>query len=115
MGNSKLKAEKGVINIICDGFYCKACNDFHPTLKWHEKYDEYLLDRKEQWEMNKKKRPNLFKNAIYVDSLNVHELEEERIQEKCFICGNKTHFKNILTGHYVCSNECKYKDNDKHC
>lgn len=33
------------VNIILDGCGCPKCKDFHPTVFWHKKYDEYELNR----------------------------------------------------------------------
>lgn len=96
------------INVVIDGIYCKRCNDLHPTLYWHNKYDDYLLDRREKWEKDKKKRPKLYGNVEYNDPLPTYGLKQEETRGPCVICGYETFFKSLETDEYVCSNECKY-------
>ena len=38
---------ENMLSIELDGFYCKRCNDFHPTLCWHELYDDYMKTKEE--------------------------------------------------------------------
>ena len=99
-----------MINFESEGIYCSKCNDLHPTLMWHDKYDDYLMNRKERWEENKEKRPQLFGSAEYTDSLAIKGLEECTSAGSCMICSTDTHFISVKTGHYVCSDECLYKD-----
>lgn len=98
------------VNIILDGCWCPKCKDFHPTVFWHKKYDEYELDRYEQFLEMKRKRPQLMKDAVYTDHLPSKGLVEHSESKKCAICGTMTHFSSIKTGRYVCSDECKYKE-----
>ena len=97
--------------IFCDidGIWCPKCRQMHPSLYWHKAYNDYLLDRKQKWEENKKKRPNLFGNAEYTDLLPRMGLIEEEDEGECCICKRQTFFKDINTKKYVCSNECKSK------
>ena len=37
-----------MIKIEIDGIWCKKCQELHPTLFWHEKYNDYELNRKEK-------------------------------------------------------------------
>lgn len=99
-----------MINCVLDGIWCPKCKTLHPTLYWHNKYNNYLLNRKEQFEEIKKQRPQLLKDAKYIDTLPSKNLEEEKIEGNCIICNSKTFFKSTLTNHYICSDECKYKD-----
>ena len=98
------------INVEIDLLPCNKCNKWHPTLYWHDKYDDYLLDRYEKWLESKKKRPKLFKGAVYVDSLPAKGLEERELQGNCCVCGHKTYFVSVRTKRYVCSDECRYID-----
>lgn len=50
----------GDVDIEIDGFWCKKCEELHPTLYWHEKFDEYLRNRRKEWDYQKNIRPNLF-------------------------------------------------------
>lgn len=100
-----------MINIEIDGIWCKKCQELHPTLFWHEKYNDYELNRKEKWkEMMKKHFPN--ENVEYKDTLPIKNLEECKEQGSCIICNTLTYFKHTITNHYVCSDECKYKDKE---
>ena len=96
------------IDVWIDGIWCRKCRDLHPTLYWHDKYDDYLLDRREQWEESKKKRPALYGDAEYVDDLPVHGLKQEDVRGPCAVCGCETYFKHLQMDKYVCSDECKY-------
>lgn len=98
-----------MVNVIIDGIWCDKCKEMHPYLFYHEKFDDYELNRKEQWEKSINKH---FSNEHieYVDTLPMKGLKEENTPGKCIICNTLTHFKNLETDHYVCSNECKIKD-----
>ena len=100
-----------MVCIDIDGIWCNKCKKMHPTLMWHIPYNDYELNRKEKWELMKKHKPELFRKAEFVDSLYFKKLKENNIEEKCYICGNLTFFSNMITGHYVCSDKCKYIDN----
>ena len=101
-----------MITCEIDGIWCPKCRELHPTLMWHEKYNDYELNRKERFEENKRKRPNLFKDAKYVDNLYIKELEEMKEQGNCIVCNDLTYFKDLKLGNYVCSDECKYKNRE---
>ncbi|NQI71489.1 hypothetical protein HO594_10125 [Streptococcus suis] len=101
----------GVVDIEIDGFWCKKCEELHSHLYWHKKFDEYLLNRREVWEQQKKVRPNLFKDALYEDSLPRLGLTEQRHRGTCVSCGHLTYFTSLKTKRFICSNECKYADN----
>ena len=47
-----------MINCVLDGIWCPKCKTLHPTLYWHNKYNDYLLNRKEQFEEMKNKDLN---------------------------------------------------------
>ena len=99
-----------MITCEIDGIWCPKCRKMHPTLFWHDKYKDYELNRKENFEENKKKRPLLFKNSEFIDNLSSKNLEQMQMEDNCIICGTKTFFKDITTQHYVCCDECKYED-----
>ena len=101
----------GEVDIEIDGFWCKECEELHPTLFWHEKFDNYLRNRREVWEQQKKARPNLFKDALYEDRLPILGLTEQRHRGTCVSCGHLTYFTSLKTKQFICSNECNYADN----
>lgn len=100
-----------MICVDIDGFYCRECQQWHPHLFWHEKFDARLLHRKEKFEEAKKKSPMLYGDAEFVDNLPVMKLEENNMQEPCEICGELTFFRNTVTKHFICSEKCRYADN----
>lgn len=100
-----------MITVEIDGYYCKTCQQWHSLLSRHEKFDSYLLNRKEKFEEAKKKRPMLFGDAEFVDTLPARKLEENNAQEPCAVCGDLTFFRNAITKHFVCSEKCRYADN----
>ncbi len=97
------------ICVEIDGVWCNTCKQFHPTLMWHEKYNNYLLDRKEKWEKMIEKHFSGC-DVKYIDKLPILSLTESKETGKCIICGSDTNFKNIKTGNFVCCDMCKYKD-----
>ena len=105
-----------MIDIILDGFYCKKCKEMHPTLFWHEKYNDY--ETKDIEEFKKKiQRFGSFPNEIeyitkFKESLAIKGLEKCDELGYCYICNYETFFKSTRSGHFICSNECKYKDNN---
>ena len=99
--------------MICiepDGIWCKKCQKMHPTLFWHDKYNDYELFRKEQWIKSMKSFIENVNEDDYIDSLPIKGLKEENIEGKCIICNSSTFFKTIKTNNYVCCDECKYKE-----
>lgn len=108
-----------MINIELDGIYCPKCNDLHPTLNWHEKYDDYLTE--DIWTESYLRALKRFSEKSSPQEL--HERYESNLKslgiiisgnkEPCSICGEYTEFVNVETNHYVCSDECRYKDNEK--
>lgn len=107
------------IDIEIDGIYCPKCNTLHPTLMWHEKYDNYL--NKSQWIKVHKK--SLLRFQIETSDDQVIKLYTEHLSsmgllladhsDKCIICSSTTQFINTSSGHFICSDECKYEDNEK--
>lgn len=99
----------GEIDSIIDGVFCQKCGTLHPKLHWHEKFNDYLLDKEQIWLEAKKKRPNLFKDAVYKESLSVLVLEEMQSAQACRICGHETNFCHRIKKIPVCSNDCLAK------
>ena len=109
-----------MVNIEIDGIYCPKCKELHPTLFWHDKYNEYLMpsdcyekhraigarfgitysDEECQEEYQKR-----------LDSMQIKLMEYER---KCTICNAVTKFMTTNTNQYVCSDECLSKVQEKH-
>lgn len=99
-----------MITVYDDGVWCKKCNKFHPTLMWHEKYNNYELNRREEWEKSIEKHFPMYKDtAEFIDSLPIKGLMEDSVEGECEICKDKTFFRELTTKKYVCSDECKYK------
>ena len=99
--------------MICiepDGIWCKKCQKMHPTLFWHEKYNDYELSRKEKWFESIKRFKTYITEKDYIDSLPTKGLKQEEQEGNCVICNTPTFFKTIETDNYVCCDECKYKE-----
>ena len=96
----------GEINIEIDGIWCPECRMLHRTLRWHDKYDDWLMNRREEWEKIKKKLPALVGDAVYVDKLPALGLEEMSEPMACNICGSLTHFRDSENHIPVCSDKC---------
>lgn len=114
-----MKVDDKGVNIEIDGIYCSKCNDFHPTLQWHEKYNDYL--NKGEWAKQYKKNLLRFKQTIsdaeankqfekHITSLNIIQKDHA---EECIICSTLTNFVNIRSRNFVCSDKCKYKDDNR--
>lgn len=93
-----------MVDIIVDGIYCSKCNDMHPSLFWHEKYNDYLSNRKKS---HKKICKKFGIKTHYLNGLNLKKCKSG----KCVICGCMTNYKDTRTKKYICSNECKYQQN----
>ena len=90
-----------------DGIWCPKCRDFHPTLMWHDKYDDYLAEKvqREHWEKMKRERPQMVGDAAL--TLNrISGVAERGDTGPCVVCGCRTHFVVEETGERVCSDEC---------
>lgn len=99
-----------MINIEIDGIWCPKCREMHPSLFWHNKYNDYLKDRKERYYKNLE-RFYKEKNLIPEFEDNLERLGLcETVEGKCVICRSLTNFKSIETGNYICCNECKDKE-----
>lgn len=108
--------EYGEIDVEIDGIYCPKCHELHPTLHWHDKYEEYL--ERNQWIRSHKKAVERFKISLspeqlskaYDDHLGVLGLILDETHGECVVCANHTHFRHAVTGHFLCSDECMYTD-----
>lgn len=115
-----MKKHDDKISIEIDGVYCPKCNDMHPTLMWHEKYNDYISKTKHVDSIIKSCKifgvnislDTAYKN--YAEHLNFLGIDETEIIKKCVMCSAETRFKNIKTNNYVCSNKCRYADDKKH-
>lgn len=107
------------ISVEINGIFCPKCNTLHPTLFWHEKYDDYIAETKyieklinahERFELTIGKDDAQRNFLGYLETL---EIKKTKSTNKCVNCSAKTSFKNKKTNNYVCSDECKYADNQK--
>ena len=105
-----------MLNIEIDGFYCKECNDIHPTLYWHKIYDEYMKTKEEAIPYYKKVFARLGETVtdddalfLYYKNMTICGLEYSEKNGKCVICGTRTHYMLIDTNKYICSDKCKYQ------
>ncbi len=106
------------VDIKNEKYFCKKCSAYHPTHTWHDKYDE-SFDKsnfvKNNWEICKRFVPDIPKSKAiknYHATLKAKNIMWHDKTGECAICGAKTHFTNTCTNHYVCSDECKYKDDN---
>ena len=90
-----------MVDIQIDGIWCPKCKTLHQTLYWHEKYNDWLMKRKE-------KHPEICKrfgiNTNYLEGMPVIESKNG----KCVVCGCNTDYVDKETGLSVCSDECRY-------
>ncbi len=106
-------------SIEIDGIFCPKCNTLHPTLFWHEKYDDYIDETKyieKLIKANKRFGSVVSKDDIqrdFIRYLKTLEIDKTKISGECVICTAKTSFKNKKTNNYVCSDECRYADNEE--
>lgn len=107
------------ISIEIDGIYCPKCNDLHPTLCWHDRYDDYInqsdyinriIKACERFGVTISNDDAYKKIIEYLLAL---EIDKTETIGKCVVCSAKTSFINKRTNHYVCSDECKYADNEE--
>lgn len=113
---TKFELDEGVINVEIDGVYCKKCNTMHTNLFWHDKYNELFIEN--IWSdqhINALKRFGIVctkhrAKMEYSYTLCVKGIREVSKYNDCMVCGEKTRFKNILTDHFICSDECRYAD-----
>ena len=110
--------KEGTLSLICDGFYCKKCNAFHPTVAYHEKFIERF--EKSRWiesyisaveRFNGSCTPEQAEEQFY-NHLSMCSLNMNPEEKPCTICTHPTYFSNIKTGNRICSQECKYEDNN---
>ena len=106
-------------SIKIDGIFCQQCNALHPTLFWHEKYDDYIDETKYIEKLIKtNERFGLIiskddAQRDFLGYLETLEIDKTNMPDKCVICTAKTSFKNKKTNNYVCSDECRYADNEE--
>lgn len=98
------------INIEIDGVYCPRCNDLHPTLLWHERYDNYAKAeiRLAEWQRARAERSLLFGDCDppAVSSACFGVVENDR-KAPCVMCGVTTCFTDEESGERVCCAECR--------
>ena len=94
----------GEVNVVIDGIFCNKCNVMHPTLYWHEKYNDYLPKRKEKHAMLAEKY------GVTTHYLSALGLMEATTEVECVICGAPTNYKSVDNNGYVCCDECRYKN-----
>jgi len=112
-----IQDESGGIDVELDGFPCNECQSFHPTLTWHKKYNDYLL---EDAIWVGKYREALLKYGLDQFAIEAQKQFEKRLEWKrilmsdhvdvCVVCSSPTCFYDSLTGRYICSDECHHKD-----
>lgn len=98
------------INIEIDGVYCSRCNDLHPTLLWHERYDDYARaeTRLAEWLRLRAERPWLLGDCEPPDmSSACFGVVENDWKAPCVMCGNATYFTDEESGERVCCAECR--------
>lgn len=97
------------INIELDGFYCPTCNDLHPTLLWHDPYDDYATReiRFADWQESRRERPALLHDAVFQESIAYLGVTEHDSSAPCTICGRQTRFTDANADNRICSAECK--------
>lgn len=103
------------IDIVLDGIYCPNCKEIHPVLYWHDKYDSYL-DESEYINTDKNMLKRFKADELtdielkirYYQRLSLLDISLSNVEGECIVCGCKTIFKSLLTGNFVCSEECKY-------
>ena len=108
-----------MVNIEIDGIYCSKCRGLHPTLYWHDKYDEYLTP----CDCSKKYKAVVVRFGIEYNDEEFKKAYQKRLDSKqikmmervskCTICTSVTKFVDVNTGKYVCSDECLSKVHEK--
>lgn len=103
-----------MVDLIFDGFYCKDCKECHPTLFWHEKYDDYEKNENKHYKKSLERflQPDEIE-PVFKESLAIRGLEKSIEQGNCSICNCLTFFKNFRTNNFVCCDKCKFEDNIK--
>ena len=100
-----------------DGIYCDKCKTMHPTLFWHELYDDYRKPLEEYIPYIKQMHERFAQMTItdaeaiehYNDLMRILKLERCDEKGKCEICGTLTHYKYTPANKYICSDKCKYE------
>ena len=103
-----------MVNVEFDGIYCPKCNGLHPTLYWHEKYDDYLL-KSHVYEAHRKTCSRF--GIVFTDDecqkeylfqLSCKKISYKKESGVCAICGCQTNFISSEKKMYVCSDECRH-------
>ena len=111
-----------MIDIEIDGIYCKKCNDLHPTLFWHDLYDDYI-ESEGDYICRMKNLAKIFDGGLTEDEvikLYYKKMADKELvfcsnAEECAVCKTKTHYMHTKTKCFVCSDKCRYTicDNDE--
>lgn len=104
--------------MICceiDGIYCPKCREFHPSLYWHEKYNEYLMPN-QCYERYRAARARFGAEtsdeecqADYQLRLKLKKINYMENKGTCVICSTITNFAGVDRGEYICSDKCLSK------
>lgn len=114
-----MKNSRHEIDIILDGIYCPRCRDLHPTLFWHNKYEDYIETKSEEtWIAEQIQRAKRFgfecseetAREMYLADKQSSPIYRAKESGKCQMCFESTHFVHKATGNYICSDECRYAD-----
>lgn len=104
-----------MVDIEIDGIYCPKCRELHPTLFWHDKYNEYLMP---SICYNNRRAAGARFGIEYSDEecqeayrkrLDLMQIDLMEYNGACVICSSTTRFIDIRTKKFVCSDECKSK------
>lgn len=104
-----------MVNIEMDGIYCPKCRDLHPTLFWHDKYNDYLMPSI----CYDKQRVACARigytysdeecRETYQKGLEFKQIKLMKHVGECVVCFAVTNFIDINTEQFVCSDECLSK------
>lgn len=107
------------VNVEIDGIYCPKCKQMHPTLYWHDKYDNYLDFTlwRESYSISLMRLGKVASQEVvdieYEKNLDIRDLKLSKKQMQCAICAGETFFISKRTSNAVCSDECRYKDKNE--
>lgn len=107
------QVSEGCVDIEIDGYFCCKCNQWHPTLIWHEKYMD-LLDE-EDHANSLRDAFMCFGSSIsdeeircrYEDWLRIHQLIRSERIGSCAVCSAPAWYMDAVTHAYVCSQACR--------
>lgn len=104
-----------MVCVEIDGIYCPKCRDFHPTLYWHRKYNEYLMPS-QCYKSHRAARARFGAKtsdeecqADYQQRLEWKKINYIENAGTCVICSTTTNFMVVDRGEYICSDECLSK------